>query len=197
MAWQILSGDPRLGPLAGGPAAPAGALAGTGYAPDFSEADPAALDLTPGNPMAVNWLEALHQALPAAAARARVSQFQLGTPQPGLIHDVGYGYGGPVGGAIADLLPQPPRTGLEAGLMVGMPIAGLHYKGETFAGASHADALEKLVAKHPEASAAIDANSDLLKVGIVRDGKFKEVSRLYPQAGDVGVSAIKPQRPGT
>jgi hypothetical protein len=118
---QILSGDPRLGPLAGqgygGPLAPGG------WSPDFSEADPAPLDLTPRNPMAVNYLEALQQALPEAAARYRVSQFQLGTPQPGLIHDVGYGYGGPVGGAVADML-QPPRTGEEAAMMFGMPAVG-------------------------------------------------------------------------
>ena len=53
---------------------------------------------------------ALRQALPEAAARYRASQLQLGTPQPGLIHDVGYGYGGPVGGAVADML-QAPKTG--------------------------------------------------------------------------------------
>jgi hypothetical protein len=118
---QILSGDPRLGPLAG--QGYGGPLSG-GWSPDFSEADPAPLNLTPQNPMAVNWLEALHHALPEAAARSRVSQFQLGTPQPGLIHDVGYGYGGPLGGAVADML-QPPRTGEEAAMMFGMPAVGM------------------------------------------------------------------------
>ena len=62
------------------------------------------------DPPSPNSMEALQASLPGAAARYRASQFQLGTPQPGLIHDMGQGYGGPVGGAIAGML-EPPRTG--------------------------------------------------------------------------------------
>lgn len=122
MARQILSGDPRLiGPLAG--QGYGGALSPNFSDAMFSEADPAALQLN-ADPMRADYLGALRQALPQAAARYRVSQWQPGVPQPGLIHDVGYGYGGPVGGAVADVL-QAPKTGQEAAMMFGMPGVGM------------------------------------------------------------------------